>query len=64
MAYLSGKEGTPFGFSMGIAIYDPKSGETLEELVTRADTAMYTVKRGGKGGLSIAVPVTDSSYNH
>lgn len=64
MAELSGKEEAPFGFSLGIAIYDPKSGETLEELVTRADAAMYTVKRRGKGGLSIAAPSIDPAHHH
>ena len=40
----------PLGVSIGIAIYDLGSGETIEEIVARADAAMYEVKRQGKGG--------------
>jgi len=34
----------PFGLSIGIAVYDPASSETLEALVERADAAMYDAK--------------------
>jgi diguanylate cyclase (GGDEF)-like protein/PAS domain S-box-containing protein len=44
----------PLGFSVGVAVYDPKSDETLDELLARADGAMYSVKRGGKGGFRMA----------
>jgi diguanylate cyclase (GGDEF)-like protein len=46
----SGDASHPLGVSIGIAIYDPGSGETIEEIVARADAAMYEVKRQGKGG--------------
>ncbi|NGZ75074.1 bifunctional diguanylate cyclase/phosphodiesterase [Saccharibacillus alkalitolerans] len=35
--------------SIGIAMY-PEHGETREELIKNADSAMYEVKRGGKNG--------------
>lgn len=46
----SGDAACPFGISIGIAICDPGSGETIEDIVARADAAMYEVKRQGKGG--------------
>ena len=51
----------PLGISTGVAVYDPKSGESLDELLARADIAMYSVKRNGKGGFEVApspTPVT------
>ncbi len=33
--------------SLGIAIY-PNDGETTEELIRQADTAMYLIKHSGK----------------
>lgn len=36
------------GFSLGAAFYDPKSSETLEELIQRADAVMYEEKRRRK----------------
>lgn len=51
---FSGSEERPFGISVGVAIFDPKTGESLEQLMARADEAMYAVKRAGKGGVSIA----------
>ena len=46
----SGDAACPFGISIGIAICDPGSGEAIEDIVARADAAMYEVKRQGKGG--------------
>jgi diguanylate cyclase (GGDEF)-like protein len=40
------------GASIGIAIY-PDHGETADELISRADKAMYQVKKNGKGGIEI-----------
>jgi diguanylate cyclase (GGDEF)-like protein/PAS domain S-box-containing protein len=34
----------PFGLSIGIAVFDPASSETLAALVERADAAMYDAK--------------------
>lgn len=53
---FSGDEDHPLGVSIGVAMYDPASGEGLESLVARADGAMYDVKRAGKGGYRIAEP--------
>jgi len=50
----SGDDDHPLGVSIGVALYDHGSGEDLEALVARADSAMYSVKRAGKGGYHIA----------
>lgn len=44
---ISGKK-IAVGASIGIAIF-PEEGTTLEELIQKADKAMYMVKRSGKG---------------
>lgn len=44
----------PLGISVGVAVFDPASGESIGEMVARADAAMYDVKRHGKGGYRIA----------
>lgn len=44
--------------SVGIAVY-PHHGETAEELMDRADTALYKVKRQGKNGYHFAHRVDD-----
>lgn len=44
------------GMSIGIAIFEPDSKETLDNLVSRADQALYAVKENGKGGYRIATP--------
>lgn len=44
----------PLGMSIGLAAFDPQSGESLEALIARADAAMYDIKRGGKNALAIA----------
>lgn len=43
------KEPCRIGTSMGIAIY-PDDGESLEDLIHYADSAMYTIKRSSKKG--------------
>ncbi|WP_161557247.1 sensor domain-containing protein [Acidisarcina polymorpha] len=40
--------------SLGVAIY-PDSGQTIEELLSEADSAMYVAKRGGKNQFRAAV---------
>jgi len=52
----SGSQDKPLGVSVGVAHFDPKTGEPLSALVARADEAMYTVKRNNKGGYAIAEP--------
>lgn len=59
LAGFSGNAARPFGFSIGAAVFAPGSGETLTALGQRADAAMYTVKRDGKGGFAIAPPASD-----
>ena len=56
----SGSDDRPLGISIGLAVFDPKSGETLEQVMARADAAMYAVKRAGKGGVSLAPPYIPS----
>ncbi len=50
----SARPESPLGLSVGVAMYDPASDESLEDLLARADGAMYAVKRLGKGGFEIA----------
>ncbi|HIP78143.1 MAG TPA: sensor domain-containing diguanylate cyclase, partial [Kiloniellaceae bacterium] len=50
----SGDADHPLGFSLGIAIHEPKKGESLESLLRRADEAMYSAKRSGKNALRLA----------
>jgi diguanylate cyclase (GGDEF)-like protein len=46
--------------SIGIAIY-PDSAITTDELLSHADTAMYSAKRGGKNQYELyTLPVTSS----
>ncbi len=51
---FSAEPDRPLGFSIGIAIHDPASKDTIEELLTRADGAMYAAKRAGKGNARLA----------
>jgi len=40
----------PLGFSIGTVVHDSGSREDIEDLLSRADAAMYVAKRAGKGG--------------
>ncbi len=51
---MSGSRDKPLAISLGIAIYDPRSGESRDALISRADAAMYESKHGGKGRLTLA----------
>jgi len=51
---FSGSPEKPLGLSIGIAVYDPASMESVEDLVSRADEAMYVIKKGSKGGYIIS----------
>lgn len=46
----------PLAISVGLAVHLPESGETLKGLLERADSAMYAVKRGGRGHRVLAPP--------
>ncbi|MHA1536440.1 MAG: diguanylate cyclase domain-containing protein [Alphaproteobacteria bacterium] len=54
LSSFSARDDIPLGFSIGIAIYEPASRETIEPLLARADAAMYEAKRGGKGDVRLA----------
>ncbi|AQU83197.1 MULTISPECIES: diguanylate cyclase [unclassified Halomonas] len=43
--------------SIGVALFMPEAAETSQELLKRADVAMYEAKRAGKGQVRLAQPV-------
>jgi diguanylate cyclase (GGDEF)-like protein len=51
---FSGKKKYPLGISVGVAIFNPMQNESLEELVVRADEAMYQVKKAEKRGFHLS----------
>jgi len=51
---FSGNDEKPLDISVGIAVYNHSTGETLEGLLARADEAMYEVKNNKKGGYHLA----------
>ena len=63
MKEFSGDDDHPLGISVGIAIFSPDSGETLDELVARADGAMYAIKNAGKGGFHMAADPGNTGSN-
>lgn len=44
------------GMSIGISVFVPGTSETIDQLIARADEALYVAKNGGKGGYRIAKP--------
>lgn len=56
MVSLSGDDNHPLGISVGVAFFDPQTGETLDDLLARSDAAMYSVKKRSKGGFEMAPP--------
>jgi diguanylate cyclase (GGDEF)-like protein/PAS domain S-box-containing protein len=52
----SGASDRPLKLSIGIAVHDPKTPEGINEFVSRADMAMYSVKKAGKGSYALAAP--------
>ncbi|MBT3991050.1 MAG: diguanylate cyclase [Rhodospirillaceae bacterium] len=48
----SGDDDHPLGLSIGVSMYNSGSDEQLDQLMGRADEAMYKVKRQGKGGFA------------
>jgi GGDEF domain-containing protein len=44
----------PLGFSVGVAVHDPRRPESVDELLQRGDESMYEVKRRGKGNYALA----------
>lgn len=57
----SGTPETPLGVSVGLALFDPHSGESIEDLISRADAAMYKAKRAGRGNFRTAAPYVSTS---
>jgi len=53
---LSGDDDHPLGISVGVAIFDPDDDESLDDIMARADAAMYEVKNSGKSGFHMAAP--------
>ncbi|OAN51107.1 diguanylate cyclase [Paramagnetospirillum marisnigri] len=53
----SGSPDKPLHFSLGVAVHVGGSHENIEELIARADKAMYEVKRSGKGAMRLAPSV-------
>lgn len=51
---FSGAEDRPLSISIGVAVFQPDRRETVEELIMRADQAMYHIKHNGKGGYVVA----------
>jgi diguanylate cyclase (GGDEF)-like protein/PAS domain S-box-containing protein len=56
LAAYSGVPGKPVGMSIGIAVWQPAARESVDQLMARADGAMYQAKRGGKGAFAVAPP--------
>jgi diguanylate cyclase (GGDEF)-like protein/PAS domain S-box-containing protein len=53
---LSGDSDNPLGFSIGVAFCRPDGEEEVDDLMARADRAMYEVKRHGKGDVKVSSP--------
>ena len=53
---FSGDPSHPLTVSLGIAVVVPGSGESVEDLMARADQAMYMAKHGGKARFEVAAP--------
>jgi diguanylate cyclase (GGDEF)-like protein/PAS domain S-box-containing protein len=59
---MSGSLDQPLAVSLGIAIYDPRSTESRDALIARADAAMYESKHGGKGRLTLAPVAAEDQH--
>ncbi len=51
---FSGSVDRTLSMSLGIAIYEPDSDESIDALLSRADAAMYQGKHSGKGSYRVA----------
>ncbi len=56
LSHLSASPEKPLGLSIGIAVHRPGTGESVQELTDRADSAMYAAKGRGKGNFAFAPP--------
>jgi diguanylate cyclase (GGDEF)-like protein/PAS domain S-box-containing protein len=50
LAHVGAGPDLPLSISIGIAVRRPAAGESLRDLLARADQAMYDVKRAGRAG--------------
>jgi diguanylate cyclase (GGDEF)-like protein/PAS domain S-box-containing protein len=57
----SGSPAKPVGMSIGLAVWLPAANEDVDQLMARADGAMYQAKRGGKGTFAIAPAAGEAS---
>jgi diguanylate cyclase (GGDEF)-like protein/PAS domain S-box-containing protein len=53
----SGGADAPLTMSLGVAVHDPEHAELLEDLLQRADEAMYRAKHERKGSYRLAGPL-------
>jgi len=60
LAVYSGDSAKPLKLSIGIAVHHAKDREDINQLMSRADAAMYAVKRAGKGNYAMAAPPSSS----
>ena len=51
----------PLGVSIGIALFDLDSNEAVDDLLVRADRAMYAAKRNPEQEYSLALPAEQSN---
>ncbi len=61
LAPFSGDPARPLGLSVGLALHRGSRPESDEELMARADAAMYRVKHATKNGLEIAPDAGDAA---
>ena len=61
MLQFSGDDDHPLGISVGIAVYESDTHESIDDLLARADAAMYAIKNAGKGGFHMAPPAVEGS---
>ena len=60
LATISALPAKPLGVSMGVAVYDAAAAEPLDQLIARADIAMYNIKTKKISGFAIAAPPADA----
>lgn len=51
--FISGDIQLQISLSIGIVISDPESTDTIDDLLRKADTALYQVKRSGRNGIRL-----------
>ncbi|MFQ5785508.1 MAG: diguanylate cyclase [Alphaproteobacteria bacterium] len=54
LAPYSGDPEKPLRVSVGVAVFDPGTSETLDDVIARADAAMYRAKKSGKDAYALA----------